>query len=144
MSDVSATNVGQNRVAVEGRTSRRSPLVVLGVLLIVIWIAVISTIVMPLLQGHSVTWSTFWSTGLGVVSALLIIFGIVLAVWVVRLSSGRPVRDVRSERFERRRHRTEGPVERDPAIDLARERFARGEISQDQLDQILHGLGGGS
>ena len=144
MSDLLATNVGQNRVAMEESRPRRSYLAVLGVLLVVVWIAVVSTIVMPLLQGKSVTWTAFWSTGLGVISAILIIFGVVLAAWVLRLSTGRPARGLRSERFEHRRHRAEGSTDRDPAFDLARERYARGEISQNQLEQILRGLREGS
>jgi putative membrane protein len=65
--------------------------------------------------------------GIGFLFWLLIIAGIVaLVIWAVRSSSGR----------------SGGTSERDPdALEIARRRYARGEISKEQFEQLKNDLG---
>jgi uncharacterized membrane protein len=53
--------------------------------------------------------------------------------------------------YERRRWRhnyrhyySRGPFDSDPAVEITRERFARGEITQEQFDQIMRQRSRGS
>jgi uncharacterized membrane protein len=63
--------------------------------------------------------------------ALLVLLGFVLVVvWIVRSMGG-----------EQGTGSGQGPQpDHDPAVATARERFARGEISQEELDAILRAL----
>ncbi len=65
--------------------------------------------------------------GVGFLLWLLIIAGVVaLVVWAVRASSGR----------------SPGGSSHEPdALEIARRRYARGEISKEQFEQLKHDLG---
>ena len=99
--------------------------------------------------------------GLGAMLAMML-FGLVvlvaivlLIVWAVRQSEHRhPTEHPPGQQYMGGQHYTPaqpgamppagqgGPMQpRDPAVDAARERYARGEITKEQLDQIVKDLG---
>ena len=75
---------------------------------------------------------------------MLVILAIVIIVMVLRLvfrGIGVAPRERAHERRTRRHGNASGIQGRDPAVDIVRARYARGEISQDQMDQTLRQLG---
>lgn len=147
MSSNSAAESQLSSASDAGISRRRPGIGILIVLFIVVWIAVVTAVAIPVLQGKPLSWSTLVSTGLGILTAILIIIGIAIAVYLARVARGGPAdREYRRDRGRRyeRHHRMDVPSERDPAVDVARERFARGEISQAQLDEIVNKLGKGA
>jgi uncharacterized membrane protein len=115
-------------------------------ILVLIALAVVISVVFPLLGGHVPNWSTVVSSWIWVPEVLIIIAVIGVIVWMSRTLRGGPEapNEYRHSRRYYRRHEMEGPSSPDSAIVIARERFARGEISAAQLDQILHQLGEGT
>jgi len=115
-------------------------LVVLFLVLIVVALA--TAVLVPLAQGQSVNWSNFVNSYDWVVGAIIIILVIALALYAAHQTLGYP--EGRRERRRRRRGRDEstgsapGP---DTAVALARERYARGEISSQQYNLMLSELG---
>lgn len=109
-----------------------------------IGIAILLAFAVPILRGQTPTWVTAtpgwdWIGGLiGLLIALLVLS------WIVRLIVwgfwGRPHYGA----YWRHHYRHYWPGEPgwgDPALQIARERLARGEITQDQFDQIMSRLG---
>jgi len=82
-----------------------------------------------------------------VLDVVLIVVAVGIVIGTVRLISwgihGMPPSH-EGGRHARRQARFEFRSERDPAFDMARERYARGEISRAQLEEILRGLGPGA
>lgn len=78
--------------------------------------------------GGSVGFGTSpWGIGLMLLFGLLVIAGIVLlVVWAMRGSSSNPQQHTQTT---------------DAALDTARRRYASGEITKDQYDEIRHRLG---
>ena len=69
-----------------------------------------------------------WMTGLGFLFWLLVVAGVVaLVIWIVRTSSQRGTGTS-----------PQGP----DALEIARRRYASGEISKEQYDQLKKDLGG--
>jgi len=115
-------------------------LVVLFVVLIVVALA--TAVLVPLAQGQSVSWSNFVSSYDWLVAAFIIILVIALALYATHQTLGYP--EGRRERRRRRRGRDEPIVSApgpDTAVAIARERYARGEISSQQYNLILGELG---
>jgi uncharacterized membrane protein len=123
---------------------RRSPYSSLAGLLALIAIAIVVGLVYLFMSGQSVSLSAALASVAWVFDVVLVILAIVIIIWVVRLVASGFGGVPHSERYARRRehHRySERSAPSDPAVEIARERFARGEISQEQLDQTLRQLG---
>jgi uncharacterized membrane protein len=115
-------------------------LVVLFVVLI--GVALASAVLVPLAQGQSVSWSNFVNSYDWLVAAIIIILVIALALYATHQTLGYP--EGRRERRRRRRGLDEPAMSapgRDSAVAIARERYARGEISSQQFSLILSELG---
>lgn len=112
----------------------------LGVLAALVGIAVLVGVVDLLAQGENPSVAAAMASWNWVVNVVLVILAIVIILLVIRIvfrGLGMTPREPR----ERRHRRYDAAAARDPAVDIARSRFARGEISQDQLDQTLRQLG---
>jgi uncharacterized membrane protein len=122
-----------------GLESRRRFYRGLTFILVLVALAVVISVVFPLLNGHLPNWSTIVSSWIWVPEVLIIIAVIGVIVWMSRTLRGEPEAQnqrLHSRRYYRRRE-MEGPSTPDSAVEIARKRFARGEITEDQLDQIL-------
>jgi uncharacterized membrane protein len=123
---------------------RRSPYSSLAGLLALIAIAIVIGLVYLFMSGQSVSFSAALASVAWVFDVVLVILAIAIILWVVRLVASGVGGFPHSERYERRHERrrySERSAPSDPAVEVARERFARGEISQEQLDQTLRQLG---
>lgn len=116
----------------------------LSVLFVLILLSVALAILIPVLQGSSTLWSLGaypwgWVAGVIVVLiALAIIMAIIrIVLWGVWGGVyGRPYL-----RHHYRHPYRWGPYSGlDPAVEIARERFARGEMTREQFDEILRRL----
>jgi len=108
-------------------------------ILVLVALAVVISVVFPLLSGHVPNWSTVVSSWIWVPEVLIVIAVIGVIVWMSRTLRGgseTPNQYWHSRRYYRR-HEMEGSSGPDSAVEIARQRFARGEITEDQLDQIL-------
>lgn len=76
------------------------------------------------------TWASIWAW---VIGAFVFAVFVLIAVSIARFVVG----GFGAGYISRRYFRPYGRWGRDPAVDVARERFARGEITREQLDQIL-------
>jgi len=115
-------------------------LVVLFVVLIVVALA--TAVLVPLAQGQSVSWTNFVNSYDWLVAVMIIILVIALALYATHQTLGYP--EGRRERRRRRRGLDEPIVSspgNDTAVAIARERYARGEISSQQFNLILSELG---
>jgi len=112
-------------------------------LLALVGIAVVIGAVDLLLQGQTPSVAAAVASWGWVVGVVLVILAIVIIFGVIRVVF-RGV-GVNTEHSRERRARRRGLYDehqyRDPAVDIARARYARGEINQDQLDQTLRQLG---
>jgi putative membrane protein len=112
----------------------------LAALFVLIGLAVVVSVTVSIWRGQSPYWMNHvapwnWFFGLiGLVIVLLILFWLLrVAFW---FASGRAY-DRRAYRAYRRGYYRGD----DSAVTIARERYARGEISKAQFDQILRDLG---
>lgn len=78
-------------------------------------------------------WGTGWDWLFGLIMLILVIW---IVVWVVRLAVWGATGGFAAPRYYRHYRRWGG----DPAYESARVRYARGEISREQYDQILNDL----
>jgi len=125
------------------RPSTRSAVVALFAL---VGIAVVIGVVDLLVQGQTPSVAAAMASWGWVVNVILVILAIVIIFMVLRLvfrGVGVSPHDHARERRVRRHGYSDGTPYRDPAVDIARARFARGEITQDQLDQTLRQLSKG-
>jgi len=125
---------------IDDRPSVRTSVVAL---LALVGIAVVIGAVDLLLQGQTPSVAAAvasWDWVVGVVLVILAIVIIFSAIRVVFRGVGVNIERSRGRRARRLGHFDEHQ-HRDPAIYIARARYARGEISQDQLDQTLRQLG---
>jgi uncharacterized membrane protein len=107
-------------------------------IVVLIALAVVISVVFPLLSGHVPNWSTVVSSWIWVPEVLIIIAVVGVIVWMSRTLRGPEASDqYRHTRRYYRHHEMEGPPPSDSAVEIARQRFARGEITENQLDQIL-------
>jgi len=110
-------------------------------------IAIVIGVVDLLLQGQTLSISSALASWNWLFTVAIVIIVVVIVVWTLRLATGGVGAGHRERRYERRRLRygDATPVSSpDSAIQIARERYARGEISQQQLDQILRQLSKGN
>jgi uncharacterized membrane protein len=116
----------------------------LTALFVLIGVAILVAVAVPASRGQLPSWSTDvapWNWILGLIGILIAIW---IVMWLVRLllwgAWGTPYYYPHSRHYYRH-YWAGGPFGPDPAVEIARERFARGEITQEQLDQILRQLG---
>ena len=124
-----------------GRLDRPRGIGVVVLLVVLIAVALASAVLVPLAQGQSVSWSNLVNSYEWLIATIIIILVIALVLYGAHRSLGYP------EGRRERRHRshvpgtsaesTSGP---DAAVNIARERYARGEISADQMEKILRDL----
>jgi uncharacterized membrane protein len=119
----------------------------LTALFVLIGVAVVIGVAVPALRGQIPSWSTDVAPWNWILALIGFVIAIWIIVWVVRflfwgLSGAAYVPPYWRHYY--RKYGPGGPFGSDPAVEIARERFARGEISQDQLDQILRQLEKGS
>lgn len=138
------TPTGPAGTSAEGPRRTRWAAIV-GLLVILVGIGVASTVLVPLAQGKGVTWSSFVATYDWIVAVVIVLLVIVLLVYGLRRAFPEPRERVRYRRLRRRYYpdQPEAVPGPDQAVSIARQRYARGEISSDQLDQILRQLGKG-
>jgi len=115
-------------------------------LLVLIGLAIFLSVAVSLWRGQLPSWSLSsdpWDWILGLIGLLIAIW---IMVWIFRIVFwgiwGEPSRY--RWRHYYRHYDAHGPFGPDPAVEIARERFARGEITQDQFDQIMRQLEKGS
>ena len=132
--------------AFNAQTSRRRIYAGLTLILLLIALAVVISVVFPLLSGQVPNWRTVVTSWIWVPEVLIIIATIGVILWMSRTLQGGDAEARYERRRERRfdrRHGVEPASSPDSAVVIARERFARGEISKEQLDQIVRQLGEG-
>jgi uncharacterized membrane protein len=116
----------------------------LAALTALVCIAVVIGIVDLLAQGQNPSVAAAMASWIWVVNVLLVILAIVIIFMVIRMvfrGVGMTPHEYSRERRAQRHAYYEAFQNRDPAVDIARARYARGEITQDQLDQTLRQLG---
>ena len=118
----------------------------LAAILVVVAIVAIVTVIGFAFSGNWPSASHLWASWYWVPELLVILLAIAAVLWSVRYISGGPMAPGRAERrLARRRRGTDaGRFGPDSAVIIARERFARGEISKEQMDRLLSQLGEGS
>jgi len=129
------------RDPVDGRPSAISSL---AAVLALVGIAVAIGSVDLLLQGQTPSWAAALASWDWVVNVILVILALVIVFMVVRtVFRGVGVRphEYARERHARRRGHAVGTQSRDPAVEIARTRYARGEIGPEQLNETLRQLG---
>ncbi len=117
--------------------------VAVAILVALLFVTVLLAVAVPLFGGSVPAWTAGDLTGRWVLAFIGLLFVVWVAFWILRLllfglwgpSYYRPF-----WRGYYRYHRHAGRWGYDPAAEVARERFARGEISSEQLDQILREL----
>jgi uncharacterized membrane protein len=97
-----------------------------------------------LLSGQTVAVSAALAAWGWVFDVVLVILAVVTGIWVVRPVVSGVGGVPHSERHHERRRYSDGSAPPDRAVEIARERFARGEMSQEQFDQTLRQLGKGT
>ena len=118
----------------------------LTALFVLIGLAIVIAVMAPMMRGAMPMWAINWSPGDWLLQLLVLGVVIWIAVWIFRLifwsATGMPYGPHRyySHRAYRDYYRP-WPMGLDPAVAVARERFARGEITREQLDQIVRDLG---
>ena len=113
----------------------------LAVLLVLIGVAVVIAVAVPVLRGQVPSWQIGaepWNWLIGLVGVVIAITIALAIVRVIILAAAGPY-DWPAYRYHRRYWRQYGPVP-DPALTVARERYARGEITREQYGQIVQDL----
>lgn len=107
-------------------------------------VAIILGVVELLLEGQTLSISSAIAAWSWVFTVAIVLIVFIIAVWTVRLISRGLGVGHHERHHDLRRMRDESPAPAtipDPAVQIARERFARGEITQEQFDQIMRQLG---
>jgi putative membrane protein len=119
----------------------------LAALFVLIGIAIFLDVAISLWRGQLPSRSLNsdpWDWIIGVIGLLIAIW---IVFWILRMIFwglwGSPYYAHRWRHYDRRYH-WGGPFGSDPAVDIARERYARGEITQEQFEKIMEQLGKGS
>lgn len=116
----------------------------LAALVALVCITVVIGVVDLLVQGQNPSLAAALASWNWVVNVILVILAIVIVLLVLRMvfrGLGMTPHERSRERRARRHGYDDEPRDQDPAVDIARARYARGEITQDQLDQTLRQLG---
>ncbi len=114
-----------------------------AVLLVLIAVSIFLAVAIPLLQGSAPSWMVGpgpWNWVIGLVGALIAISIVVLVFRIIFIGLWGPAYFRPYWRGYYRHYRLGGGWGHDPAVETARERYARGEITADQLDEILREL----
>lgn len=115
----------------------------IAVLLVLIGLSIFLAVAVPLYRGEAPAWSLNvapWDWILGLIGVVIAIW---IVVWIVRLvflALGGSAYYRPYWRGYYRHYRHWGPYGPDPAVEVARERYARGEITAEQLEEILRRL----
>jgi len=120
-------------------TQSSTPALVARLLALIGMAAVVGTLYL-LLQGESPSWAAAFASWSWALDVLLVVLAIAVILTIVRLvfrGIGARPRDRDHGRRARRNGRADVIPYRDPAVDIARTRYARGEITEDQLDRAL-------
>lgn len=116
-------------------------------ILALVAVAVTLGILSQLIEGQNPSLAAVIASWDWVFTVALVIVVVVIVVWLVRLTvhgvTGRPRRG-RHERRLRHHEDRAGVAVPDSAVEIARERYARGEISSAQLEETLRQLAKGS
>ena len=127
----------------------------LAALVIIPAVVIVAVVVAAVVAGVVAGWGTFplWTGGAPwFVDLIVLVVGLVVVVTIVRVVVAGVLGPgyyypTDPDRWVRRAYRhahVGGPWGIDPAVDLARDRYARGEISRDEFARILRDLGSGS
>lgn len=107
-------------------------------LVILLGIALATAVLIPLAQGRPVDWATLTGTYDWLVAVLIVLLVVAGLLTAMRLATGDS--KARRDGFRTRRARriaASPATPGDPALAIARERYARGEISSGQLDELV-------
>lgn len=116
----------------------------LAALFVFLGLGIFLAIVIPVLQGNApafnfsvVPWTWIWQLVIAIVTIWAII-------WVVRMVIWGVAGPYESRRYRRAwRHYRDWGLGYDPALGTARERYARGEITREQFEQLERDLARG-
>lgn len=114
----------------------------LAALFVLIGVAIALSIVVPVLRGEAPSWQVGaepWNWVLGLVGVFVAVWIIVTVVRLLVFAAGGSY-DWRAYRHYRRHRFDDWWGSPDSAVALVRERYARGEISREQYDQIVRDL----
>ena len=123
---------------------RRSTRSSLEALLALAGIAGVVGVIDLFVQGQVPTVAAALASWDWVVNVILVILAIAIVILVIRTvfrGLGVAPHELPRERRARRYGSPDGTQSRDPAVEIARARFARGEVNPEQLDQMLSQLG---
>jgi uncharacterized membrane protein len=119
----------------------------LAALFVLIGVSIALSVAAAVWRNQPLSWSVSsspWDWILGLVGIIIAIW---IVVWVVRLIfwgvTGGPYYGPGWRHYYRHDY-AHGPFGPDSAVEIARERYARGEITQEQFDQMMRQLGKGS
>ena len=122
---------------------RRWLLAGVSALLVLVGVAVVISVAIPLFRGATPSWeitSPPWSWVVGLIGLLIAIW---MIAWVIRIFAwglwGPAYGWGNRHRFYHHYYR-DWAMGYDPAVVTARERYARGEITREQFDQIVRDL----
>jgi uncharacterized membrane protein len=111
-------------------------------IVVLIGVAVATAILVPLAQGQTPSWSMLVNSYDWLVAAIIVVLVIAILLYATHRALGFPEdRRVRRRRRHGRYEETTATTGADPAVAIARARYARGEISSEQLNQLLRQLG---
>jgi len=119
----------------------------LAALFVLIGIAILLEVATSLWRGQLPSWSLSsdpWDWIIGIIGLLIAIW---IVVWIMRMifwGVWGSTYEGRRWRHYYRHYHERWPFESDSAVEIARERYARGEITQEQFDQILRQLNRGT
>ncbi len=117
---------------------------ILGLLVFLIIFSVLMAVLVAVVQGTTPTWWTNQFPWEWVIGLVVVVVAIALVMTFVRLVVWGVVGPSTSRRFWRHYYRhyySGGPYGFDPAVAVARDRLARGEITPAQYNEILRSLG---
>lgn len=115
----------------------------LAALFVLVGVAIVLDVVVSLWRNQLPSWSAGSAPWNWILPLIGVILAIWIVVWVIRFLfwglGGGPYYG-HYWRHYYRHYYLRGPFAPDPAAEIARERFARGEITQEQFDQIMQQL----
>jgi uncharacterized membrane protein len=130
-----------------GYETRRHIVAGLTVIFSLIVLAIVVGVVASILSWQWPTGPVLWSSWSWLPTLIIVLLTLFIAVWVLRVIfwglGMAPYRRYYARHGSRYGY-ARRPFGGDSAVLIARERFARGEISKEQLDQIVRQLGEGS
>ncbi len=117
----------------------------LAALFVLIGIAIVASVTFPIMRGEMPNWSVTMTPGNWLLQLIAIVVTIWIALWLFRILfrslAGPSYSPYYRYRYAHRDDYGHWPIAADPSLGIARERFARGEITREQLEQITRDLG---